>query len=320
MRTSLEQRRKQYWIIYQLLFQTPRVYIKDISSAIGADPSVTSRRIQEAFELGYIVGPQVRKRSYSNMKEYTYFVDCKDPRKQFLKLKKDKNVVYHAVMIGSPNLWIVSREKMDIKGDIIVGGLRSDYHISCAQNRSWEKSLQIMKGGAESFSPETFEPNGTLQTHWDETARWDTKDETLFREFKYDMRKKLSPIMRKHHTSGEKLYKWLEKLPECCTTATYYFPETASAYDPYLFMFETDYEDFLIDLFSELPTSSFFFKIENKLVLMAYLKREYLRYIGVDSIDFGQMHLNLLLMDLMERGITTSEVHTIVEYYWAKNL
>jgi hypothetical protein len=32
-----------------------------------------------------------------------------------------------------------------------------------------------------------------------------------------------------------------------------------------MFMFETDYEDFIVDLFSELPTSTFFFKVANKL-------------------------------------------------------
>lgn len=320
MRMSLEERRQQYWIVYQSLFQTPRIYIKDVASVLGADPAVTSRRMREAFEAGYIVGPQIRKRSYSNMKEYVYFVNCENPRKLYLKYNEDFNVVYHAVMIGSPNLWIVSREPFDVEGDVILEGFRSDYHIPFAQNCSWETALKVMQEKVNAFNPETYAPNEIINTHLNEPINWDAKDETLYRAFKYNLRKKLSPIMREHHISGEKLYTWLEKIPKCCTTATYYFPETASAYDPYFFMFETDYEDFIVDLFSELPTSSFFFKVSNRLFLVAYLKRQFLRYAGVNATDFSKMRVNLLLMDLMERGITKSEVHTIVEYYTGKSI
>ncbi|MBU7012154.1 MAG: hypothetical protein HXS46_15825 [Theionarchaea archaeon] len=320
MRTSLEQRRKQYWIIYQLLHQDPRMYIKDISSALGADPAVTSRRLTEALEEGYIVGPQLRKRSHKNTKEYTYFVTCEDPRTQFLKYKKDKNVVYHAVLIGSPNLWVISKEKMDITEDILIEGYRSDYHVPFVPNRSWETAIKTMQPKIETFDSDTYTPNKTIKARWDQYIEWDDQDEILFREFKYDLRKKLTPIMKKHHISGEKLYQWLDKLPQSCTTATYYFPETVAAYDPYFFIMETGYEDFIIDLFSELPTSSFFFKVSDHLCLYTYLKREFLRYAGIETNHFYKLHINLLLMDLLERGIISSEVHTIVEYYWGKDL
>jgi hypothetical protein len=52
-------------------------------------------------------------------------------------------------------------------------------------------------------------------------------------------------VKKNYRISGNELREWLEKLPECCTIATSYFPEKLSGYESYLFLFETDYEDFI---------------------------------------------------------------------------
>lgn len=126
--------------------------------------------------------------------------------------------------------------------------------------------------------------------------------------------------MKKYHISGEKTYTWLKNLPEYCTLFIRYFPERFSAYDPYLFMFETDYEDFIIDLFSELPTSPFFFKGSTKLFLFANIDRRLLRSTDNQISDITKLHIPLLIGDLLERGIIRSEAHAISEYYWVKDL
>jgi hypothetical protein len=318
-RTSQEHRRKQYRTIYELLFQSPRIYTKTVSSVLGTDPSVASRRMKEAFDLGYISGPQIRRRSYKNTKEYMYFATCETPLKSFLSSIKDAHISYHAVMSGFANLWITSTERLDCDSDVI-GGPRTDYHISFAPNHSWNTAILIMQEKVESFSPHTYSAARILSAHWDEHLKWDLKDEILFREFKYSVRKKLSPIMRKYHISGEKLYEWLGRLSECCTITTSFFPKGFSMYDSYLFAFETDYEDFIIDLFSELPTSALFFKVSNTLFLYAQITGRFVRFIDIQNPGVGQLQIPLLVDDLLERGILKSEAHSIIEYYWGKSL
>ena len=82
---------------------------------------------------------------------------------------------------------------------------------------------------------------------------------------------------------------------------------------------ETDYEDFIIKLFSELPTSCLFFKVADKLVFHVFLRKELLRFIGSQN-GFDKLRLNLLIMNLLAKGILKSETHTIFEYYWGKNI
>jgi hypothetical protein len=129
MRTSLEDRIKQYRILYEELNKSHRVKIKKLSQILGMKLNTTSKRLNEAFNLGYVTFPQLRKRSYANMKEYVYFVRCPFSFPLYQKYNEDNNVVYYAAMSGFANLWIISNKEIDIEGDVIFSGLRSDLPV-----------------------------------------------------------------------------------------------------------------------------------------------------------------------------------------------
>ena len=315
MRLSREEKERFYRAIYEILFSNPRVKIFEIAKMLGVDRNVSSHRLHEAFNKVYISKPQIRKRAYANMKEYLYFLKCENPAELFSKCLQNENTIYHAVMTGFANLWVVSKEELDFDCGIIVGGLRSDYHVSFAPNRLWETSIDIMEKRLQNFNPEDYESEGIIQTPFDEIIEWDSEDEKLFQEFNYDLRRPITPILRKNLISWGKLEKWMKKLSKCCTIITHYYPKKISAYDPYLYVFETDYEDFLINLFSELPTTSLFFKVSNKLCIYAHVKREYARVVETQS-DIRELHIPALVAELIRKGIIQKEAHSIVECYW----
>lgn len=318
--TRLEYLKNQYRTIYESLDENPRIQLKDLSTILGVNRNSASKLMEKAFEQEYVMIPQIRRCSYSNMKEYVYLANYKNPLKHYRQYGEDTNVTYHAVMEGFANFWIISKEKIDIKGDVLIEGLRSDYCVAFAPNHSWDTSIQVMQKKVKNFNPEEYEPKGIMKTHWNETIPWDVEYEMLFREFKFNLRKKLTPIMRKYLISGYKIYKFLEDLPKYCTIFTRYFPEGFSNYDSYLYVFETDYEDFIIELFSELPTSSFFFKVSDKLFLYTQTERRLVRSASITMPDIRQLHIPLLVDNLLEREILKSEVHSISAYYWTKNL
>jgi hypothetical protein len=315
VRTTFEERKKQYRIVYELFWEKSRISSKDISTIIGS--YVARKRMKEVRDQEYIVGPDIRKRSYQNLKEYVYFANCTNPERVYLKYREDKNVIYHAHMVGFCNLWIVAKEKMDIEGTILIEGPRSDYHVSYAPDHSWEKALEIMRKKIENFSPGTYKSKGIIKSHWDETITWDEKDEALYRYFKYDLRKPLSPVMRENQISGGKLYSWFERLPECCNINTHYYPDGLLSYDHYLFMFDTDYEDFIVDLFSELPATSSFFKVADKLFLLAYILRKYMR--DTDLQINMEWYIPLLVTRLSEKHIIRNKEFAITMYSKGKN-
>ena len=83
-------------------------------------------------------------------------------------------------------------------------------------------------------------------------------------------------------------------------------------------MFETDYEDFIIDLFSELPTSVSFFKVSDKLFVLTYISKPFVR--SKDLQVSSRYYLPLLMVELSNKKIVESKAHAIGEYSKGKDL
>jgi len=319
MKISDQTRKKQYRRVYEELFRTPRIYYQDLAEIIGINWKTVKRRLKEAIDLQHILGPELRKRSHGNLKEYVYFVNCKDPEIPYIRYREDPNVIYHAEMIGFSNLFLITREKIDIEGDIILEGYRSDYHFSYAPNHSWETALERMRKRIKTFNPRAFLRKNIIESHLDKTIEWDYQDEIMYRHFKYNLRNSVQPLQKEHEITGWKIYEFLDRLPETCTIATSYYPNRLPEYDPYLFMLETKYEDFIIDLFSEFPTTSYFFKILDKLFVYVLVPDEIIRPTDL-KVTIKKLHIPLLLIDLQERGIIESKERAMIEYSKGKAL
>ncbi|MBU7015649.1 MAG: hypothetical protein HXS52_12680 [Theionarchaea archaeon] len=314
-------RRRHYRAIYELFWsENSRIHLKDIATRIRVNPRTARRRMEEALGQGYVARPQLRKRSYKNMKEYVCFFNCENPTEAFLDLDQDGAIIYRARMAGFASLWINSTRSITVDGTPVIKGFRSDYHVSYAPNRSWEKAVEIIRKKIESFQPELYEPASYISTRWDRAIRWDKEDEQLFRYFENDLRKIFLPVMKKHLISTGKIYQFLGRLPQSCTVVNSYFPEGISAYDPYLFVFGTEYEDFVVDLFSQLPTSVFFFKVSDMLFFLARVRKNMMRGEDLGTSSTRQLPIPRLISELLRKGIIESEEHAVVEYHWTKDL
>ena len=321
-RTSLEDKKKDFRIIYEELHRDFRIFINELSDSLQVNRTTARKRLHEAFEKGYIEPPQVRKRSFENFEEIIFLLRCENPVKAYKQLRNDKNIVYHSVLKGFANLLVISTVKnLDIDGERVKTGRRSDYYVSYALNQSWTESLIKMRDMIRNFNPEKYMPKGIIQTHWHERVDWwDSEFETLFRELKYNGREKYTPLMEKYHISSTKVSQFFTMIDAACTVTTRYFPESLYQYDSYLFMIETDYEDFIVELFSQLPTSSFFFKCADNLFVNALIKKESIRYTGPDTTDISQMKLLCLMEDLIDKDIIINEKDALSAFHWGKDI
>ncbi len=318
MKVSPDDLRRQYRIVFEALCESPRAHFKEIAPRIGTSEKFSRKRTREAFDLQRVVGPELRKDSYFNLKEYMYFVKSSNVKSLCFLLQNDPRVIYHMKMLGFCDLWVISKEKMDIEGDIVIEGVRSDYYMSKPPDHSWDDTMRIMREKVETFDPSFYTPKGYIQTHWNETVEWSEEDELLYQYFKFSLRKPLAPLLESG-ISGSTIYKWFEKLPQCCRIVTHYFPEGLSSYLTYLFMFETDYEDFIIDLFSELPTTSSYFKVSDNLFTFVKIPPPYLTSVDVQE-PMRAKYIPLFTEDFVEKGIVKGEEYALAEYFWRKSL
>jgi hypothetical protein len=313
-----ESRRKEFREIYEHLCDKPRFRPHHVAKDLELRPSSVGDRLKEAVESGYIVGPQIRKKSFSNFKTYMYLVNSARPLKLFDEYIENDHILYHEVLEGFCNLRVVSDVKLDIEGTIL-GGLTSDYYISHPPDQPWRISSQNMWDMIQKFDPADYTPKGYIETHWKETVKWSEQYEILFWEFKYNLRKALEPLVKQkyHIWSGDGI-EFLEQLPRYCTVFTCYFQETIDNYDPYLYVFETDYEDFVIDLFSQLPTTCWFQRVSDTLIAHLWTIRGKMRKIDIRNKNFPELQISLLIQELLERGIIRKEDHARRKFYWRK--
>ena len=69
----------------------------------------------------------------------------------------------------------------------------------------------------------------------------------------------------------------------------------------------------------ELPSSSWFFKVSDKLFLYAHIPKKYIR--GNDSrTEPNKLNIPLLATELFRKGIIRRRSRGPIEAYWAKDL
>jgi hypothetical protein len=312
-----ESKRREFREVYEHLCEKPRFRPHHVAKEMELRPSSVGDRLKEAVEEGYIVGPQIRKKSFSNFKTYMYLVNSVNSLKLFDKYIEDDHVLYHAILEGFCNLLVMSDVKLDIEGTIL-GGVTSDYYVSHPPDQPWEISNKNMWDMVRKFDPDDYTSKGYIETHWNERVEWSEEDETLFFEFKYDLRKPLHPLLKKTGIYMQKIKSFLEQLPRYCTILTCYFQETVDNYDPYLYVFKTDYEDFIIDLFSELTTTCWFQRVSNTLIVHLWAIRGRMRKIDIRKKNVPEFQVSLLTRELLKRGIIKKENHALFRFYGRK--
>jgi hypothetical protein len=320
MKYTPQERIDQTRQIFELWHETPRISNKDMWEILGVMYRTLRERVTNAVDLGYIVGPQIRKKSFKNFPEHVCLADCMYPGEMYKKYAENKGVIYHAIMDGFATFLIISRKELNIKGSLF-SGLRTDYLMSFPPYRDWDESVVYMRNMIEQFNPDAYTPKNYITNHWNKTVEWPDEYETLYQEFKYNLRLPFDPIARdKHNIYGRVAYEWLERLSEYCTVFTSYFPQTIKGYEPYVYLFETDYEDFIIDLFSQLPSTVWFFKVADKLLLYTWMDRGSMKNVEYRTREISKLHTLLVIEDLLKREIVTNEQHAFVQCYWRERL
>lgn len=317
MRLTPEEKRNKYRAIFDLFVDSPRITVPEITSVIGGSRNTTGNRLEEAFSRNYVSNPQVRTLSYLQTREYMTFLRCESSYHIFSDLIRDERFSYHAKIIGFCDLWLISDKKPDIEGEIIHEGYRSDYYISYPPDQTWDTAIQKMRQKIKHFDEDAT--SSLLKTRFNESIKWTPQYKMMYHYFKYNLRKHLTPLMRENKIPSQTINDFLTDIHQYCTVFTMFFPESLPAYEPYLHMVETDYEDFVIELFSELPTTSWFFKVGGKLFMLLYPKRELVRMVNHHS-KIEDLHIPMIFQDLLERDILKRNSVGILRGYWTKDL
>jgi hypothetical protein len=97
-----------------------------------------------------------------------------------------------------------------------------------------------------------------------------------------------------------------------------YYRESLPAYDACLFMFKTEHEDFIIDLFSQLSTTCWFYRVSDNLIAETLLEKSSGGKENIHTRNVTELQIPLLVRDLVRKEILKSEAHAKAKCYWRK--
>ncbi|KYK38839.1 MAG: winged helix-turn-helix domain-containing protein [Theionarchaea archaeon] len=276
-RLSKKEKLRRYHAIYDQIYQNPRIHIHEISKNLKMARNTISSYLKYMYESGILLGPELRLKYYPGLNEYICLAKFDDPYEAFDQIQMDENVSYASMFFGDWNIMVTSNGPYDLSQisgfeSLVFEGERYDITAPRVPSLSnWKTAFQKMKQEINEFDPDSVnDPNYADRR----PSHWDKEEWELFYEYKYNFRKKVTPVLRKNLISSDKFYRWIEALPDTANVSTRFFADGMWNYTHFGFFFETNYAEAVTSILSNLPTSIYSIDIDKGLIVTVSIKSD----------------------------------------------
>mgnify|MGYP001153920899 CR=1 FL=1 len=268
-KNSQDKGKRNYFKIFEQIFESPTKSIFDISQAVGLSRNTVSAYLKDMYLRGIIVGPQIRLNPAPNYKEYIYLMSFRNPFQVFEGLKQFPNMLYHVMTFGEWNSMVVTDRPMDFSKlvgfeSIVRQGVRGRSYTPRVGCTTWDESFQRTYEQVEKFTPVRTEyKDRRLSPPLD----WGEDEWKLYHAFKFNLRKKVTPVLRKIKVRYESYSRWIDTLEDHSTIHVGFYPQGYQSYVTYCFLLSSDYEESVKSLFSFYPTTPFIVEVGSHLIV-----------------------------------------------------
>jgi hypothetical protein len=295
---------RNYFRIYEQIFDDSTICIRDIAKNTRLARNTVSKYLKEMYNRNIMKGPSISLKSAPNYKEYIYLMNFDDPSTVFNGLKTFPHVLHHAMTSGDWNTMIVTDQPLDFSK--LIGFQEMVRHdvIQATDtpkpaHTTWGESFRESNRSIEQFKPSIEDKNRRTASF----LPWNNNEWKLFHAFKGNMRKPVTPELKKIKVRYEVYTKWKEDLKDHCTVHTGFYPGGYQNYMHYCFLFLSNHEESVRSIFSSFPTTSVITKLEDHLLVSTYV---------VSSN--AQRALFCTIYDMKMKGMITRFSHAIVLY------
>lgn len=271
-----EEKVRRYHSIYDQIYLNPRIHVHEISKNLRLPRNTVASYLDSMYELEMLFGPELRLKYYQGLNEYMYLVKFDDPYAAFDELQQDTKIIYCSMFLGDWNMMIMSDRDYDpsyITGFeyLLYKGERRDTVTPKVALRDWKPAFQRMK-----IQASEFDPNGAQESNLVSCGppAWDDEEWKLFYEYKYDFRKKVTPVLRRNLISSDKFYHWIKDLHNHVDVNLRFYPDGYGNYTHFGFLFRTKYPKAVISLLSNLPTSPSCIEVEDGAIALLGIKSD----------------------------------------------
>jgi hypothetical protein len=271
-----KEKKRRYHAIYNQIYLNPRVHVHEISKNLKIARNTVSSYLDYMYKSGILFGPEIRLKYYAGLDKYMYFAKFDDPYEAFDQIRMDPRITYTAMFFGDWNIMLMSDEQYDvsqIRGfeNLVFKGERYDITTPRTMFRNWKAAFQKMKDETSQFDPDGIRETNLLPR---DPPDWDEEEWSLFFEYKYNFRKKVTPVLRKHLISSDKFYQWMSTLFDNVNVIVRFYADGIGNYTLFGFLFRTRYAEAVTSLLSNLPTSINCTHVDGGLFVMLCIKSD----------------------------------------------
>ncbi len=300
-----KRRIENYFKVYEQVYEDPFLSIYNISQNTRLSRNTVAKYLNEMYKFGILRGPQLHMKATSNYREYVYLLNFSDPQLCFRGLRNFPHVLYHALTFGDFNTTVVTDRPLDFS--ILVGfqkmvyqGVKDCVYTPKAVVTTWDESFRECHEQVSAFTP-----RGPEYKHRQLTSLPWSKDEwTLFHALKYNLRQRVTPLLRKIKVRYETYSAWMKTLEDHCTIHTGFYPQGYDNYNSHCFLFFTDYEESVKSLFSSFPVTPSLVEVGSQLLV----------FVNVTSSEISR-NLFCTLYDMKVKEMVKAFYHGFVLHH-----
>jgi len=277
-RLSDSQKEEVRYRIYEQLLQDERISLARMAKNLGLARNTVTSHYHYMIENEILLPPSLRLKMFDDLREYVYHLTFEKPVRVHQELEKNPHVVYHCVTSGAFDMVVITDTPVDFESHprykgCLLQGPRSDlvFPPKISQD-TYEEAFckietRIKEGPLEpSLLPTEFPPRKIVWTG----LEWE-----LFYDLKHNIRRPFTEIVEKHEISKWLFYRSYERIKENCIKIVSLFPKKRVNYSDFYFIFKTDYEKALADLFMQLPCGSMYWHVGDRMVTWINIVRTF---------------------------------------------
>jgi hypothetical protein len=209
---------------------------------------------------------------YENRNEYMYLIQSDKAHKLYEYYKKHPDLIYMSYTSGKFDILLQTSKELDVIPDrTLLWGKRGNYIYPETPFCRYEDALEKM----EIMVDDHYNPSNITVEYLKEPPEKGSSHYgwMIYPYVKYNLRTGFTDIVKKLHISFDSFHYGLEYLLNISTVLLPYYPVGFRLYSQYFFVFWSDYEELLCDLFGCLPCHTSITKVGDALIMLASIEK-----------------------------------------------
>ena len=271
MRGKISSKRiiQEYSRIAHQLCENPFISQWSMAQNLRMSRNTVSKYLREMYAQKVIIGPWMSVNPHKDYKEYVYLMKFTDPFLAYSGLKEFPHVLYNSLTSGDWNTTVITDRHLDfsqLKGfeSMVYWGVKGVVFTPEITYSTWDQRLKKIYIQLDRFNPLNRESKNFMV---DTPLKWGKKEWKLYYAFKDNVRRSVTPLLKRINVRYEIYSAWMDNLGKHCRIHTEFYPRGYNTLMSLCLLLDSDYNQAVKVVFSLFPTTPIVMEVDNQVLV-----------------------------------------------------